>query len=252
MTGLTSFLTVPLAVFVIGGEQPGYWDWQLTEPLDLTVRVSVLVTDMDMVTPEQIAELKARDIRPICYVSVGSREDYRDDASAFPSQVEGKPLGEWPEEVYVDIRSPKVMDIMKARMDRCASMGFVGIEPDNIDIFENDSGFDISKADSLAYVGALADYAHSLGLVIAQKNAPELVPDLVGKMDFLLVEECFKYDFCEEVQPYLDAGKDVLAVEYTDAPLDWNATCAQAKELGLHLLLKGRDIAAGGKVCADQ
>jgi len=51
MASLTTFLTLPLAVFVIGGEQPTYWDWQLTEPLDLSVRVSLLITDMDALKP---------------------------------------------------------------------------------------------------------------------------------------------------------------------------------------------------------
>ncbi|SFR46293.1 endo alpha-1,4 polygalactosaminidase [Litoreibacter janthinus] len=251
MLALPSFLAVPLAVFVIGGEQRAYWDWQLTEPLDLTVRVSVLVTDMDAVTSEQVAQLKARDIAPVCYISVGSQEAYRDDATAFPVEVLGQALGDWPDEVFVDIRKPAVFDIMTARIDRCASMGFVGVEADNIDLFENETGFDITKQDALSYVGALADYAHGKGLTIAQKNAPDLIPDLVQRMDFLLIEQCFEYDFCEEAQPYLDAGKDVLAVEYTDAKLDWDEICTQAKSSGMHLLLKDRDISAGGKACAD-
>lgn len=251
MAGLSSVLTLPLAVFIIGGEQPAHWDWQLTEPLDLSVRVSMLITDMDSVTPEQVAELKSRDVRPVCYISVGTREDYRDDASDFPDSAIGSPLGDWPDEVYVDIRAPEVMRIMKARIDRCAAMGFVGVEPDNIDIFENESGFGITKGDSLTYVRALADYAHSKNLTIAQKNASDLVPGLVGDMDFLLIEQCFEYDFCDEAQPYLDADKDVLVVEYTEAALDWDAICAQAKDLGMHLLLKDRDISAGGKACAD-
>ncbi|SHE64069.1 extracellular protein [Litoreibacter ascidiaceicola] len=251
MANLSMFLTVPMAVFIIGGEQPAHWDWQLTEPLDLTVRVSLLITDMDAVTPEQIAQLKSRDTQPVCYISVGTRENYREDAADFPAHVVGKPLGDWPDEVYVDIRSPEVMTVMKARIDRCAEMGFVGVEPDNIDLFENENGFGITKADSLTYTSALADYAHSKGLTIAQKNAPELIPDLVDKMDFLLLEQCFEYDFCEETQPYLDAGKDVLVVEYTEAGLDWDTTCMQAKDFGFHLLMKDRDISAGGKACAD-
>ena len=251
MVNLPAFLTLPLAVFVIGGEQPTYWDWQLTEPLDLSVRVSLLITDMDAVTPEQVAELKSRDVSPMCYISVGSREDYRDDVADFPAHVVGEPLGDWPGEVYVDIRAPEVMNIMKVRIDRCASMGFVGMEADNIDLFENENGFGISKADSLTYVRAIADYAHSKGLTIAQKNAPELVPDLVGEMDFLLFEQCFKYDFCDEAEPYLDAGKDVLVVEYKEVQIDWDAMCNQAKDMGLHLLLKDQEITAGGKACAD-
>ncbi|MEP3347705.1 MAG: endo alpha-1,4 polygalactosaminidase [Litoreibacter sp.] len=244
-----SFLSLPMALFVIGGEQPTYWDWQLTEPLDLSIRATLLVTDMDGVTSEQIAELAARGVRSVCYVSVGTREDYRDDVDAFPAHVLGKQLGDWPDEVYIDIRAPEILSIMKARIDRCASMGFAGVEPDNIDLFENDSGFDLTKADGLTYIRALAGYAQDQGLLVAQKNAPQLIPDLVGEMDLLMLEQCFAYDFCEEAQPYLDAGKDVLAVEYTETGLDWDTICTKANELGMHLLLKDYDISAGGKAC---
>jgi len=251
LVGFSSLLSTPLAIFIIGGEQPAYWDWQLTEPLDLSVRVSILVTDMDGVTAQQVADLKARDIRPMCYISVGSHEDYRDDAGAFPAHVLGNPMGDWPGETYVDTRAPEVLEIMKARMDRCAHMGFVGVEADNIDAYENDNGFGLSQADALRYVAELADYAHDKGLVIAQKNAVELVPQLVGKMDFLMLEQCFEYEFCAEAKPYLNAGKDVLVVEYTQAKLDWDAICDEAKGLGVHLLLKDAEVVAGGKACTE-
>lgn len=250
MAGFSSLLIGPMAVFIIGGEEPAFWDWQLTEPLDLSVRVSVLITDMDSVSAEDVAALKARGVRPMCYISVGTKEDYRDDATAFPDAVLGNPLGDWPGEVYVDIREGQVIDIMKARIDRCAAMGFVGMEPDNMDAFENDNGLNLTKEDALAYMRKLAKYAHSKGVQVAQKNAPELIPDLVAEADFLLLEQCFEYNYCTEAQPYLDAGKDVLVVEYTQSNQDWDVICAQAKELGMHLLLKDQEVTAGGKACA--
>ena len=41
---------------------------------------------------------------------------------------------------------------MEARMDSCRDKGFDGIEPDNIDGFRNDAGFDLTCEDQLAYI----------------------------------------------------------------------------------------------------
>ena len=51
MVSLSTFMTLPLAVFVTGGEQSAHWDWQLTEPLDLSVRVSQLVVEYSDAQP---------------------------------------------------------------------------------------------------------------------------------------------------------------------------------------------------------
>ena len=41
---------------------------------------------------------------------------------------------------------------MEARMDSCCDKGFDGIEPDNIDGFMNDTGYDLTYKDQLAYI----------------------------------------------------------------------------------------------------
>ena len=125
----------------------------------------------------------------------------------------------------------------------------MAVEMDNMDVYDNASGFELTRDDALSYIRALAMFAKEQGLEVAQKNAPELVPDLVGQMDFMMVEECYAYDFCDELKPYLDAGKDVLAVEYDDAGLDWDAVCEDSKARGIRLLLKSHEITAGGKSC---
>jgi hypothetical protein len=40
---------------------------------------------------------------------------------------------------------------MEARMDSCCDKGFDGIEPDNIDGFPNDTGFDLTYENQLAF-----------------------------------------------------------------------------------------------------
>ncbi|QDC09130.1 endo alpha-1,4 polygalactosaminidase [Oceanicola sp. D3] len=245
---LTAGLTA-LGIFIIGGGETAYWDWQLTHPYDLDINVKVLALDKDDHDRKTVMALRERGVKPVCYVSIGSWEEYRDDKDSFPEDTLGKPLGNWPDERYVDIRKPAVAQIMKARIEDCAARGFMAVEMDNMDVYDNDSGFELTREDALGYIRELAMFANEQGLEVAQKNAPELVPDLVGQMDFIMVEECFAYDFCDELKPYTDAGKDVLAVEYDDAGLDWDAVCEESKTLGIKLLLKSHEITAGGKSC---
>lgn len=242
-------LMAPISSAGAGGAQ-GYWDWQLTNPYNLDLDVKVLALDGEEHTAGTIASLKARGIKTICYVSVGTWEDFRDDADAFPDDVLGATLADWPGERYIDIRRTDiVMPIMRSRIDNCKARGFDAVEPDNMDGFENDNGFGLTEIDGLVYIARIAEYVQSIGLEIAQKNAPTLVPHLVQSFDFMLVEDCFRYDFCWDIKPYVAAGKDVLAVEYTDSNLNWEQICTEARDLGFHLLLKDREVAAGGRVC---
>lgn len=227
-----------------------YWDWQLTNPYDLSVRVEILVIEPTGVTAADVAALKARGVQPFCYVSIGTWEPWRDDAESFPASVIGATVGDWPDEKYVDMADrAHVWPLMKARIDVCAAMGFVGVEPDNMGAHDNDTGFPFTSADAVVYFREIAAHTHGLGLKILQKNADELVPQLVDTFDGMLVEECFHYDFCEEVLPYVRAGKPVLAVEFTENGGDWDAYCAQAKAYGFHLLLKSYEVTAGGRAC---
>lgn len=227
-----------------------YWDWQLTEPFDLSVDVRVIDLDPDSVTRAQVAALKARGVKTICYVSVGTVENYRDDAAAFPEAVMGRVYDDWPNERYLDIRRRDVIvPLMRARFDRCRALGFDAIEPDNMDLFENDTGIDISMQDQATYMAELVAYAHRIGLEIGQKNAPELIPHMHDRFDFIILESCFHYDFCADADPYLAAGKDVLATEYPHRRVDEAAACAWGAASGVHFIFKERELAAGGRAC---
>lgn len=227
-----------------------YWDWQLSEPFDLSVDVQVIDLDPDAMTRAKIAGLKARGVKTVCYVSVGTVENYRADAAAFPEAVQGDVYDDWPNERFLDIRQQgAILPLMQRRFDRCKALGFDAVEPDNMDLHENETGFDISAADQVAYAQALARYAHRIGLEIAQKNAPDLIPQLAGTMDFIILESCFYYDFCEDAAPYLRAGKDVLATEYPHKRVNRKAACAYAARSGVHFIFKERELTAGGSGC---
>lgn len=210
--------------------------------------------DIDLfdVSSSVIDELKTAGRAVICYFSAGSREDWRSDASEFTAADHGNQLDGWPGETWLDVRSENVRRIMRARLDLAASKGCDGVEPDNVDGHSNDSGFPLSVSDQLDYNRFLASEAHARGLSVGLKNALELVSELVGAFDWALNEECLDYDECQDLQPFLDAGKAVFHVEYVDSAADGPAkrgsVCSQ-RPSGFSTLIKTWDLDAWALTC---
>ena len=222
------------------------WQWQLSGALDLTVEADVFDVDYETTTSAEIATLKATDRRTICYLSVGSWEEFRGDADTFPESTRGSVMSGWPDEQWLDIRRLDVLlPIMAARMDICVAKGFDAVEPDNVDGYLNETGFPLTAGDQLAYNRAVAGLAHSRGLSVALKNDLDQIPELVDDFDFAVNEECVKYAECDQYQPFTDAGKAVLHVEY-EGPLDF---CGEARQQGLSSLLKPLDLGAARQAC---
>lgn len=226
------------------------WDWQLTEPVDLDRNVSVLDLHPDLVTPDDLAALRQKGVRTICYVSIGTLENTSVDFNAFPDDVLGKTYEDWPDERFLDIRRLDVLlPIMKSRFEACRNEGFDAIEPDNMDVHDNDSGFPITADDVVAYVARLATIAHSLDLGIGQKNVPDLTADLINHMDFLIAESCFQDKWCDDVNAYVRAGKPIFDAEYTDRPIDFQEACEFAAQQNIAMILKDRDLTSPVQTC---
>jgi hypothetical protein len=189
------------------------WYWQLTG----TPKVEpVQASDIDGfdTSAATVAAFHARGQRVICYIDAGTAENWRPDYSTFPAGVLGSSNG-WPGEQWLDIRQLSVLEpIMAARFQMCAQKGFDAVEPDNIDGFENSTGFPLTAADQLAYNEWIAQEAHSLGMAVFQKNDPDQAANLVPYFDGVIDEQCNEYSQCDSYQPYLAAGKPVLNAEY--------------------------------------
>jgi hypothetical protein len=196
------------------------WQWQLSElPIDTSVDVPVYDVDLFTTSPAEVAELHAAGRHVVCYVSVGTWEPGRPDSDRFPGEVLGEHLDDFPDERWLDIRRLDVLEpIISDRFDRCADAGFDAIEPDNVDGYANDSGFDLDETDQLEFNRRIAALAHERGLSVGLKNDLEQIPDLVGDFDWALNEECVAFDECDAYRPFIDARKPVLHVEY-DVPL---------------------------------
>jgi len=152
----------------------------------------------------------------ICYFST-QYENWRPDSSSFTPAVLGNDLGDWPGEKYVDIRSTVVRDIMTSRMDLAVSKKCDGLEPDNVDGYTADTGFPITAADQLNFNEFIATQAHSRFLSVGLKNDVDQATTLQPYFDWALDEQCYQYDECDTLKPFIDAGKAVFNTEYQGA-----------------------------------
>jgi endo-alpha-1,4-polygalactosaminidase (GH114 family) len=225
------------------------WQWQLTGKLDLDLQTDVI--DIDLEVGRSVVDYyHNQGTKVICYISVGSHENWRPDADQFPKEVLGKDYEGWSGEKWLDIRRIDLLaPIMLARLDQCQAKGFDAVEPDNMEIHTNDTGFPLTYDDQLKYALWLAEEAHKRGLAIGVKNAPDQVKDLVEQFDFAITEDAFYYGWAEKMMPFIQAGKPVFAAEYTDLPGDFDAFCEKSRQLNFSLILKQRDLDAWVKTC---
>jgi endo-alpha-1,4-polygalactosaminidase (GH114 family) len=200
-----------------------------------------------------VAALRAQGRMVICYISVGSWEDWRPDAADFPSSVLGNDYQGWPGEKWLDVRQIDLLaPIMRTRFDQCQAKGFDGIEPDNIDGYTNNTGFPLSYQDQLNYNIWLVNEAHARGLSIGLKNDDEQASDLLPYFDWAMTEDCFADDWCSEMMPFTSSGKAVFAAEYTDMMTEnkfLDIVCPQAQALQFSAILKNRDLDAWRQAC---
>ena len=225
------------------------WQWQLTGNIDTTFNVQMYDIDLFDAPQSVINELHAKGRIVICYFSVGSWEEWRPDANQFLKIVKGNDLSGWPDEKWLDIRRLDLLGpIMRARMDLAVQKGCDGLEPDNIDGYSNNTGFDLTAADQLNYNQWLANEAHARKLSIGLKNDLDQVTDLLEYFDWALNEECFRYEECDRLLPFVQAGKAVFGVEYDGDPILF---CPEANGMGFDWLKKDLDLDAWRIDCHD-
>jgi hypothetical protein len=224
------------------------WQWQLSGTVDTSLDVAMYDIDLFETPEATIAGLHDRGIVVICYFSAGSREEWRPDASDFPAAAVGNPLDGWPGESWVDTRDAEVRAIMERRLDLAVTKGCDGVEPDNVDGYANDPGFPLNGATQLDYNGFLATAAHARNLSVGLKNDLDQIGDLLSQFDWALDEECFTYDECDLLTPFIDAGKAVFQVEYGAASLA-DTICPQANALDFDTLIKNLDLDAWRVAC---
>jgi len=206
------------------------WYWQLQGTVDNGQNVAAYDIDGFDNSAAEVAALHALGRHVICYIDVGTAENWRPDFASFPASVLGSSNG-WPGEHWLDIRQLSVLEpIMTARFQMCREKGFDAVEPDNIEAFSNRPGFPITAKQQLVFNRWVATEVHSLGMAVLQKNDGEQVAALESHFDGALSEQCNQYKECAAYQPYLAAGKPVLNAEYKLGPA---AFCAADNAAGI-------------------
>jgi endo-alpha-1,4-polygalactosaminidase (GH114 family) len=197
-------------------------------------------------SPELVKAFHENGIKVFAYISVGTFETYRPDFNLLPEEIVGAVYPDWPDELFLDIRQLELLKpFIESRFDMIKAKGFDGIEPDNIDIYGEETGFDLTLDDTRLFCEYLITEAHERGLSIGQKNTEELVSLLYEKFDWALTEDAFHQNIEDAYSAYISIGKPVFSAEYTDEMdiTHFNTfVCTKATDLKYFPFLKHRDL----------
>jgi len=219
------------------------WQWQLLGDVNTEYDVDVYDIDLFDVPQSTIDQLHADGRKVMCYFSGGSFEEWREDAGDFPEAALGKDLDGWEGERWLDVRSAGLREVMAARLDLAVSRRCDGVEPDNMDGYTNDSGFDLTGDDQLAYNRWLANAAHERGLFVALKNDVDQISELEPYFDLQVNEQCHEFDECDLLAPFINAGKPVFNAEYRERYVDDSSDlCDQAEAEQIRVLVLPLDL----------
>lgn len=190
------------------------WQLDYTLPPPLMSGIDVYIVDFS-VSAAAVTQIHATGAKAVCYVDLGTWEDWRPDAASYPSAILGNTNGGWPHERYVDIRAASLRLILRARYQSCRDRGFDGVYSDNADGYEQTTGFPLTAADQLGINKWVASTLHGMGLASIIGNDFAQIPQLASVEDAGLAEQCSVYGSCGQFAPYIAAGKPVFAVEYS-------------------------------------
>lgn len=230
------------------------WQWQLQGQIDTSYDVAVY--DIDLFDTPQITinQLKADGRKVICYFNAGAWEDWRSDAGQFTESIKGNTLDGFADEKWLDIREIDLLaPIMRARLNLAVSKGCDAVEPDNVDAYDNDNGLALTAEDQLTYNLWLSNEANARGLSIGLKNDLAQIPALEPFFDWALNEQCYEYDECNALQPFITANKAVFGVEYITGQHTPNVDniCPLANSAQYSWLIKYPDLDSRVESCAS-
>lgn len=223
------------------------WQIQFAGRLDTSFDVEMYEVDMFDTSREVVSDLHADGRRVVCYISAGSWERWRPDEDDYPKAVLGKDLDGWPGERWLDIRRMRTLKpLLRDRIELCKAKGFDSVEFDNVNGYQNRTGFPLRGTHQMEFNAWLANTAHENGLSVALKNDGPQADELVDYFDWALVEQCFQYDECGDYDIFIDSGKPVMEIEYKLARAEF---CDRAAAHGFNALRKHRNLDAWRRPC---
>ncbi|SGZ58600.1 CIC11C00000002237 [Sungouiella intermedia] len=223
------------------------WDYQLLL-VPTTFNSSIRVYDIDLFDTNSsvVKSLHNQGHKVICYFSAGSYENWRPDKDKFLSSDLGNNLDGWPGERWLDVKSTNVRDIMVNRMALAVEKKCDGVDPDNIDAYDNDNGLGLTEDDAVDYVRFLSSMAHQKKLAIGLKNGGSIVDRVVNATEWVVVEQCIQYDECDLYDLFVKANKPVFNVEYPGlsslSASDVSKYCQYSGSVGFMTILKNMNL----------
>jgi hypothetical protein len=195
------------------------WQYVLKDVLRLQPsfpinQADVWIIDLFDTPASTVAALHGFGKRVVAYFSAGTFEDWRPDASQFSKDDLGRKMDDWEGEKWLQTNSAAVRNIMRARLELARSKGFDGVDPDNIDAYDNKNGLKLKKADAIDYVLFLAQEAHARGLSVGLKNGADIVPKVIDHVEFCVQEQALEFDDVEAFDLFIKRSKPVFHVEY--------------------------------------
>ncbi len=221
--------------------------WQIQLSGTVQTKIGQPIDDVDYQTPVATLDaLRSRGVHLICYVDAGGWENYRPDHGAYPKSVLGKVMQGWPDERWVDIRRLSVLlPILRKRAEICKRHDFSAIDWDDVEGYQNATGFPLTPSDQLRFNTALANMTHRLGLAVGLKNDVDQAGRLAPYFDFAVNEQCFDYQECSHLEPFIKAGKPVFQIEYHTLP----HLCTRAHAYHFSTLVKRLSLNAWRSAC---
>lgn len=223
------------------------WQIQFSGAIDTSLNVDVYDVDMFDTSADTIKMLHAQSKHVICYISVGTWENWRPDAASFPKITIAGPNGDWPGENWLDVRQVAALGgVMGSRMDLAKSKGCDGIDADNMDGYTNNPGVPMTASDQLTYNRSIAALAHDRGLAIGLKNDLLQQASLVSSFDYTISESCYDYNECSYLTPFVTAGKPVFLIEYNKSTSQF---CTAANQANYNAIQKHQTLDAWVAFC---
>jgi hypothetical protein len=225
------------------------WQWQLSGTLDQSFDVAAYDIDLFVTTQTEIDALHAKKRKVICYFDTAYEPGRPDSTKLAP--YKGNAVQGWPGQFWLDIREPAVVTVMKERIALAQQKSCDAIEADDVDSRTNNPGFPITANDQQSFIKTLAAEAHAHGMSYALKNDLDEVGALLSFVDFAVNEECFAFNECDALKPFIQAGKAVFQVEYTAGNLQTKGAtvCPGANQLDFDTLIKHLDLDAPRYAC---
>ena len=206
-------------------------------------------TDNFVYATGAVRALHAKGNHAIGYVDAGDAEDYRPDFqqyvnfnAACSGCLIGNPYAGFTNEYMLNINNDQgqadfIRKMIQARTDRVAANSFDAVEYDVVSNFENHSGFKITYETQVKFNVSLTEIAHADGLSAPLKSDVDQAKDraLQKAFDFVIDEQCWQYDQCQDYAAWQSAGKSILNVEYKLKPSEF---CPQANAMNFNSIKK--------------